>query len=303
MKSLSSFFVFFYLFHSYGQDTTYYSNYDDRTFLKEDAFIFEVKSAPTGEMLRYFLNGKIAMEGSRVEEVIQGEVTKYYPNAGVYEKAFYKNGSKQGLFKRWYRSGQLMGVFYGLSNEMQFGLDYHEEIIDFYFEDGRQTVMDGVGFCQTFYLNGKVSAEGEVLNGRKHNSWIGYNIKGQVIYRENYDGNTLIDGESYLAGSVYKYEKIDVSSEYSEGNEKFEKVFESISHPEGISPNRKKGTMFVFFIIEVDGSYSNVRFFYSLGPKFEEEIKRALGSLDTWIPGSHRGIKLRQKMVQTIVFD
>ena len=303
MKKLYSLLVVLIFWNGYGQDTTYYRSYDVETFMKEDASIFEVNRFATGEVRRFFLDGNIAMEGYSIENLIQGEVTKYHKNAGIFEKSVYKNGKPYGAFKRWYPSGQLMGVFYGIPYEKQEGLDYFEEIREFYFENGQQSLENGSGFAQTFYFDGTLAEQGDVVKGRKHGSWIGYNQDGLEIYRENYDNNKLIKGESYFEGAVYQYKEISVRSMYPGGDAAFDKIFRTIEHPQGDRRRRKTGTMFVFFVIERDGTYSNIRFYYSLGPKFESEVKKALASSQKWIPGSYRGIPLRQRMLQTITFN
>ncbi len=303
MKKLYLLLAFLSTCHVYSQDTTYYRSYDVETFIKEDASIFEVNRFATGEVRRYFLDGNIAMEGYSIENLIQGEVTKYHKNAGVFERSVYKNGKPYGSFKRWYPSGQLMGVFYGIPTEKQEGLDYFEEIREFYFENGKQSLREGSGFAQTFYFDGTLAEQGDILQGRKHGSWIGYNQHGLEIYRENYEKNKLIQGESYLEGSVYRYTEISVRSKYPGGEDAFNKVFLRIEHPQGNRRRRKTGTMFVFFVIERDGTYSNIRFYYSLGPKFETQVKKALFNSEKWTPGSFRGVPLRQQMVQTITFD
>ncbi|MEO1253432.1 MAG: energy transducer TonB [Bacteroidota bacterium] len=303
MERLILIVVIFSCFPSYGQDTIYYRTYDFETYSREDASIFELNTNASGEVRRYFLDGNLAMEAYSVDNSIQGEVIKYHKNAGIFEKSVYKNGKPFGKFKRWYPSGQLMGVFYGISEQEQIGLDYFEEIREFYFEDGRQSVVDGLGFAQTFYFDGSVAEQGDVSEGKKDGSWIGYNSEGGVIYRENYEKNKLIRGESYYNGAVYQYEEINISSEYPGGKERFNRIFDSLEHPQGKKRKRKTGTMFVFFVIEKDGSYSNIRFYYSLGPKFETVVKEALMNSKEWIPGKYRGIPLRQRMVQTVSFE
>ncbi len=303
MKKLLSLLLVLNFHLSNGQDTTYYRTYDLETYSRSDASIFEVNKFATGEVRRYFLSGNLAMEGYSIENFIQGEVVKYHKNAGVFEKSVYKKGKPYGQFKRWYPSGQLMGVFYGIPEEDQVGLDYFEEIREFYFEEGKQSVVEGEGFAQTFYFDGSLAEQGDIANGRKNGSWIGYNSEGQVIYRENYEENKLIHGESYYKGVVYHYEEISVNSEYPGGKEKFNRIFRTIEHPQRSKRKRKTGTMFVFFVIEKDGSYSNIRFYYSLGPKFESVVRKALTDSEKWVPGSYRGIPLRQRMVQTVTFD
>lgn len=63
-----------------------------------------------------------------------------------------------------------------------------------------------------------------------------------------------------------------------------------------------EGRVFVEFVIEKDGSITDVKFIKGIGAGCDEEAVRVVESAPKWKPGKQRGKPVRQKMVLPISF-
>jgi len=63
-----------------------------------------------------------------------------------------------------------------------------------------------------------------------------------------------------------------------------------------------EGKVFVEFVIEKDGSITDVKAIKGIGAGCDEEAVRILQSAPNWKPGKQRGKPVRQKMVLPISF-
>lgn len=77
---------------------------------------------------------------------------------------------------------------------------------------------------------------------------------------------------------------------------------ENLTYPKEAQDNKKEGRVFVQFIVEKDGSLSDVHIVKGIGGACDKEAVRVLMHSPKWIPGEQRGQKIRQKMIQNILF-
>jgi len=67
----------------------------------------------------------------------------------------------------------------------------------------------------------------------------------------------------------------------------------NIHYPDSAVKNKIQGKVFVLFIVEKDGSLSNVRVPRGIGGGCDEEAVRVIKMMPKWIPGRQRGIPVR----------
>lgn len=88
------------------------------------------------------------------------------------------------------------------------------------------------------------------------------------------------------------------------GIEKFYKwLDENLKYPLDARKRRVTGKVFVQFIIEKDGSLSNVKVIKGIGGGCDEEALRVVSSAPKWNPGKINGKPAREKYVLTVIFD
>lgn len=77
---------------------------------------------------------------------------------------------------------------------------------------------------------------------------------------------------------------------------------ENLKYPKEAQDNKKEGRVFVQFIVEKDGSLSDVHIVKGIGGACDKEAVRVLMNSPKWNPGEQRGQKVRQKLIQNILF-
>ena len=79
-------------------------------------------------------------------------------------------------------------------------------------------------------------------------------------------------------------------------------VQENISYPTVAAENGIEGTVFVRFVVDTDGSVSNVSVMRGVDPALNEEAMRVIRGGPKWEPGEQRGEKVRVQFTIPIVF-
>jgi protein TonB len=96
---------------------------------------------------------------------------------------------------------------------------------------------------------------------------------------------------------------IEKPATYPGGLDAFKQYLaENLKYPEEALKNKKEGRVFVQFIVEPDGSLSDVQVVKGIGGACDKEAVRVLMNSPKWIPGEQSGQKVRQKLVQSIQF-
>ena len=77
---------------------------------------------------------------------------------------------------------------------------------------------------------------------------------------------------------------------------------ESIKYPEEAKELGIQGRVFVTFVVEVDGSITDVRVLRGIGGGCDEEAVRVVKNMPKWIPGKQRGVPVRVQFNLPIKF-
>ncbi len=87
---------------------------------------------------------------------------------------------------------------------------------------------------------------------------------------------------------------VEEMPEYPGGIAKLmEYLANNIKYPEKARKNKVQGKVFVNFIVEKDGSISNIKILRGLGDGCNEEVIRVLKNMPKWEPGKHNGKPVR----------
>ena len=70
--------------------------------------------------------------------------------------------------------------------------------------------------------------------------------------------------------------------------------------PEIAAKKKIQGKVVVQFVVEKDGSMSNIEFLQSPHSSYEEEIRRILVKAPKWTPGYQRGVAVRVRYILPI---
>ena len=79
-------------------------------------------------------------------------------------------------------------------------------------------------------------------------------------------------------------------------------IQKNLSYPEIAAENGIQGRVFVSFVVEPDGSVSNVKVLRGVDPAIDKEAIRAIKNSPKWSPGQQRGKPVRVSFNMPIVF-
>lgn len=119
-------------------------------------------------IIDFYSKGDTAFTCEIEDGELDGQANKYYPNGLIEYTGFYKNSSKDSIWKYYFENGQLAKVFEYKNNEPFF--------IEAYKKNGKTIFKNGNGkYVGTFIPNSKVNMKhritGNVKNGRMDGKW------------------------------------------------------------------------------------------------------------------------------------
>lgn len=99
------------------------------------------------------------------------------------------------------------------------------------------------------------------------------------------------------------YDIVEVSAEYPGGVEKLMKyIMTNINYPPETNGYSSQGTVYVGFVIEMNGSITNVKILKGIQADLDKEAKRVVKDMPNWKPGQNRGEVVRSRCTLPIKF-
>ena len=99
------------------------------------------------------------------------------------------------------------------------------------------------------------------------------------------------------------YQIVEQMPQYTGGEEAMMKyVAENIKYPQAAKDKNISGRVFVSFVIEKDGSVSNVKVVRGIGGGCDEEAARVIKEMPKWKPGMQKGKPVRVNYMMPIFF-
>jgi protein TonB len=107
-------------------------------------------------------------------------------------------------------------------------------------------------------------------------------------------GEDLLGGEGGSGGDEFFFQ-VEIMPSFRGGDiSKFrEWVGKRTSYPQSAIDNKIRGTVFLTFIVEKDGSVSNVTVVKGVDPLLDKEAVKAISESPKWAPGLQRGQPVR----------
>lgn len=116
-------------------------------------------------------------------------------------------------------------------------------------------------------------------------------------YEINY---IIVDGKLFL-NTIFQI--VEEMPEFPGGEPKLmEYISDNIQYPQKARETGIQGRVFVGFVVEPDGSISNVKILRGIGGGCDEEAIRVIESLPKWEPGKQRGKAVRVAYQLPILF-
>ncbi|MGV3631777.1 MAG: TonB family protein [Bacteroidota bacterium] len=140
------------------------------------------------------------------------------------------------------------------------------------------------GHCVWYYLNGQKLTEADYLNGKLIRNYVNYERNGKIKYEAYY-------GDTVETDQIVSFPHVE--AEFIGGNEEMNAfIINNLRYPLGLF--RKEGKVYVRFIVEKDGSVTNVRVVNRCNKQLAEEAIRVISSMPKWKPAESFGVKVRQ---------
>ncbi|MCB0855866.1 MAG: hypothetical protein KDD63_26775 [Bacteroidetes bacterium] len=187
--------------HTFPQDTTYLDAFWVSA-PKIDATYYRLFSEENGQWVErdYFIkNDQVQSQSfykNRGKSKIIGAQTWWYENGQMSQRIPFEKGKRDGLAESWYENGQLEAKGLWKNNEKEgiwqywypggakkLEVDYTGDIkpLNFWLENGEQTLANGNGKIMEYYASGEKKYEGSVEDYHRTGNWKVFYPGGQMM--------------------------------------------------------------------------------------------------------------------------
>jgi hypothetical protein len=228
--------------------------------------------------------------------VYEGMMQSYNIQGILTSKVNFKKGALSGECIYYYDNGKLKNVYqyYEWDGKTTFFTKEQKRWITGIDSLGNQFIKDGNGLFKKTDKKGEVE-EGNYRDGYKDGTWKGTTNKAS--YEEIYDNGIFKSGTTTMPdGKQITYNKMEALPEFKGGMAEFYKYLgRNYKYPADALRNRISGKLYVTFVVESDGSLTDLSFKNNLGYGTQEEAIRVLNECPKWNPGKQHGIPVRVK--------
>ncbi|HVW97590.1 MAG TPA: TonB family protein [Mucilaginibacter sp.] len=291
----------FFIAHSQDRSLIYYlKNTGQLVSTKDSADYWMIVSPPDSSaddhlyiVREYNKDGKIRLQTtSKTNDLnltYDGKYIAYYPDGRKMRSGAYVNGKFSGPETEYYPNGNI----YNIKDYQADGSVRFEEYRD---STGAQLAENGNGTWVEFDRAFKdTTATGKIRNGLMDGVW-----KGKV-------NDTIRFENIYVNGKMkeHHYWLTSVSEPYFYGGVKALMPFlaKTIRYPMSALRDRTDGTVVVSFVVETDGSLSDIKVLKPVSPDLDAEAVRVMKLSPKWVPASKDGHPIRKITTFPIKFS
>ena len=259
----------------------------------------------TGTCETFYFNGKIRSQTNFVNSVRHGEHIEYYKDGQIAATATFYQEQYIGKAYRYSRDSTVL---------LEMDLDSTETgKFIYYSEDGKGTLVTG-----------------QFKNGFRDGKWLYYNESGELINSSKYDSdktykkvygnknsNTIIIPYDETVDKLFLEEygiPVEVHPkkiiEFPDISPKFpptdgtlqDFINKTVKYPATSIEKSEEGTVYLSFIVELDGSLSDISVLRGVSKSLDEEAIRVIKIMPNWIPGIYNEQNVRTRCRIPIVF-
>lgn len=265
---------------------------------------------------RYMPNGNLYMTGSYKDKeatIKQGEFTWYHDNGKPSGNGTYVNNKLEGLWKSWHKNGRLKdSIFYKDNYPAGKGRSWDEK--------GQLSAiyeLDGNGSGPVKFYNGRdtLDSEGVYSGGQKKGNWIYYAPEGYKEWTVVYEKDSVLSARCFNKSGSVQENCIFEKEAYPEGGATAWKAylgraigqaFERTGYPSKKLMKSKvpiSGQVWVRFLVEKDGSISDIVILRSLNREADDIVKHVMRNAPRWVPAMVKNKLMRSYHTQPVTFD
>lgn len=226
------------------------------------------------DLIEYYPNGKKKRIGfvSAFEPYLklEGTAISYYENGTKKSILNYKENKLEGQSIQYYQNGKLKEsrIYLSATAENDFKPSANYKITQIADSLGNKFLDSlGNGIVNLAKSNGDKES-GAYLNGIKHGVWKEYDSKTKTEYEEDYDNGKFVKGKYKTeSGETQTYDIKEMLPEFKGGNTGLSSFLSrNLIYPSESRKNREQGRVIVNFVVESDGSLSNIKVVKSVSP-------------------------------------
>lgn len=301
----------FSTFAQRGQNVYFLKNDGREVKIRDSADFIRIirepdEGKPFYELVEYYPNNELKRTGetSKISPLkLEGRVLSYAKNGQVVSDLTYSKGLIQGEAKMFYNNGKLKEIRKYESDPTEplkriFKILQIADSLGNTFLDG-----NGNGFVNQSLANGDYR-KGEYVNGKKNGFWEEYNSKSKIKNEDLYDHGEFISGkfttDDEETGTYTIKEKLP---QFKGGVKRFY-VFLSnnLKYPSDSKKNKEQGQVVLKFIVEKDGTLSDIKVLRGISSSLDDEAIRVLQLSPKWEPGIQNGRAARTSFTVPITF-
>jgi TonB family protein len=232
-----------------------------------------------------------------------GRYLSYHSNGRMNDSMHYVYGKKQGLHFGWHDDGSIR-MQYRYVNDMPFDtcLTWDKEG---YVRSLLVADSNGNGFEQTMYDNGKVKEIGRLKDGLRYGPWKVKNEEGQIVMELQYLADSLVETRCLdslgvtIAGDCI-YEKVPSFPGGLKGWSKFLEL--NLRYPHDALSMQVQGVVKVKFVVQKDGSISDLEILSSPHKSMSAEVLRLMKKSPSWVPAIQLNKPVNYRHIQSVAF-
>ena len=289
--------------------------YLNRTLQMEGHWTDKKDELRTGEFKYYDSLSQISLLEHYSEDELHGELMRYYGNGAIKSKENYVEGERNGVYEEYYENGSLRAKANFVNGTVR------GNAIRYNLSGGDVLVMDidnrGNGSMRAYYVNGVLREEGKIEKGYRKAEWKFYKEDGtlektiemneleEVLKRQKANLQTgereslpyiFLDGYDFgIEEELGKVYTPDLDASFPGGTSAMQQyISANVNYPLKAIKRNISSRVYVSFVVEPDGSISNVSF--EAGNRiFEKEAIRLVKNMPHWVPGELKGKKVRAR--------
>jgi TonB family protein len=258
-----------------------------------------------------------------------GTCESFYSNGKIRSQTDFVNGLRYGNHKEYYKDGQLAASA-AFRKESYIGKCYR------YSQSGIIVLKLDLDSTETgdfvhYSVNGKQILEtGQFKKGYRNGKWSFYDNSGKLLKTEKYDADKTLDdiyGNQSSNNIIIPYDETidklyfddygmpfevtpeiiidtpDIDAEFPGGKVKLQEyINENVIYPTPALRDKQVGKVFLSFIVELDGSVTDIKVLRGAYPELDKEAKRLVEKMPNWIPGIYMEQKVRTRCYLPISF-
>jgi TonB family protein len=263
-------------------------------------------------VLEYYLDGnpKLIGKSSTIDPIkLEGQCVSFYPDKNKKRIANYENGQLTGEIYDYYPNGKLYRVssYNKLSEKHSYAQLNESQIIKAAYDStGVETVKDGNGHYLVFDDNFKfIEEEGDVKDGKRNGTWKGTLNKGKVTFTEEYaDGKFMKGTRTDETGNPINYTVKEALPSFKGGGTAFSRYLsQNLRYPPRAKENNIQGRVILSFVVEKDGSLTDIKILKNVNYDLDAEAYRVLSESPKWNPGIQHGVAVRVAYTMPLNFS